>query len=308
MARKYEFKERGKRLSNWGRWGEDDEIGTLNFITDEHRVAAAGLVRRGRVFELSMALGSTGPQAGGAGRFNPIHHMSLTPADYDMPDGLIASDDIIIMPLQAATQWDALSHIGYDGQLYNGVPGSAVNNLTGASRNAIDKVADRLATRGVLLDIARLKGVERMSAGEEITADDLDAAERRQGVRVGTGDVLLVRTGWYRYFLDGDSATFMGDEPGIGASCCDWLHAREVAAAAVDNWAFEVRPSLEEGVKLPVHTVLIRDVGFTIGEMFNLEQLSEDCEQDGVWEFFFCAPPLKITGAVGSPITPLAIK
>lgn len=300
------FKELGARLRNWGRWGPDDEFGTLNFATPERVAAAARLVRTGRVFDLGMPLDSSGPQPGGL-RFNPIHRMSATPADFaDGPGGMIASDDLVIMPTQAATQWDSLAHVGYDGEFYNGVPGSAVTTF-GASRNSIDKVAGRLAGRGVLLDIARLKGVDSLAAGERIDAEDLNAAERSQGVTVGSGDFLLVRTGWYRTFLAGDHPGYLGSSPGLGLSCCAWLHDREVAAVCADNSAVEVLPSEVEGVEVPLHMILIRDLGMTLGEMFDLEALAADCAERSVWEFFFTGPALKITGAVGSPLTPLAI-
>lgn len=301
------LKELGRRISNWGRWGDDDEIGTLNFVTPERRVAAAQLVRTGKLFELAMPLSADGPQPGGL-RFNPIHRMSVTPADWaDYPGGVVAADDMIIMPLQCATQWDALSHVGYDGLLYNGHKASEVTGA-GAAKNSIDKTVERFITRGVLLDIARLKGVDQLPVSYRITPEDLEAAEQRQGVRVGSGDVLCVRTGWYREFLAGNHEAYLGDQPGLAIACAEWLHDREVAAIATDNYAVEAMPSEIDGLIIPLHMILIRDVGLTLGEMFNLEQLSADCEDDGVWEFMFCGAPLKIPGAVGSPLTPIAVK
>ena len=122
------------------------------------------------------------------------------------------------------------------------------------------------------------------------------------------GDILLVRTGSYQWFLEGDKDHFMGDEPGLGVASAEWLHEREVAAVALDNWACEVWPSRVTGGNIPFHQVAIRDMGLTLGEMFNFEDLAADCEQDGVWECLFCAPGLKVTGSVGSPITPMALK
>lgn len=307
MAQVLDFKDLGRRLSNWGRWGEDDELGTLNFVTAETRVAAAALVRTGKVFDLGMPLNDRGPQPGGI-RINPTRRMTVTPADYvDSPGGIVAADDVVVMSLQCATQWDSLAHVGYDGYLYNGVPDSAVNSF-GASKNSIDRTIERLAGRGVLLDVARLKGVERMGAGEPISADDLTAAAERQGVEVRSGDILFVRTGWYQMYLEADGPTFLGSQPGLDLSCCEWLHEREVAAIAMDNVAIEVLPSEIDGIETPLHAVLIRDMGLTLGEMFQLEDLAADCEQDGVWEFLFAGPPLKFTSAVGSPLSPLAFK
>jgi kynurenine formamidase len=153
-----------------------------------------------------------------------------------------------------------------------------------------------------------LKGVDRLEDSYEITAADLSAAEERQGVRVESGDILLVRTGSYKWFLEGDREHFMGNEPGPGLDSCRWLYEREVAALALDNWACEVYPCLIEGAVIPFHQVAIRDIGLMIGEMFNFEDLADDCEQDGVWEFLFSGTGIKVTGGVGSPLTPLVLK
>jgi kynurenine formamidase len=301
-------KEIGKSLSNWGRWGDDDEFGTLNFVTPEKRVQAAGLVRTGKVFDLGMPFDENGPQAG-VGRFNPIRTMSISPTDgLGSPDGVIAADDIVTMPLQCATQWDSLAHVGYDGLLYNNTPAAAVTARTGATRNSFASVNDRLISRGVLLDIARVKGVDYLEDGTEITADDLEEAEGAHGVRVESGDILLVRTGIYQHFLNGDKARYMGSEPGLGLSTLQFLHDREVAAIACDNWAVEVFPSKVEGSFIPFHMAAIRDLGLTLGEMFNLEDLAADCASDGVYEFMLSGTGLKISHSVGSPVTPMALK
>ena len=300
--------ELGKELNNWGRWGDDDEIGTLNFVTPQKRVQAATLVKTGKNFDLGMPFDKDGPFLPGGFRINPVHVMTFLPSDTaGAPDGMMSADDMVIMGLQAATQWDSLAHVGYGGLFYNNVPARAVNNMAGATRNSFAKAVEHLISRGVLLDIARLKGVDRLEDSYEITSADLSAAEERQGVRVESGDILLVRTGSYQWFLEGDKAHFMGDEPGPGLDSCRWLYEREVAALALDNWACEVWPS-PVGGSIPFHQVTIRDMGLTLGEMFNFEELAADCEQDGVWEFLFCAPGLKVTGSVGSPITPMALK
>jgi kynurenine formamidase len=235
--------------------------------------------------------------------------MSFTPNEsFGAPDGMIAADDMIVMGLQSATQWDALSHVGNDGLLYNNTPAAAVNAMAGATRLSFASIVEQLTSRGVLLDIPRLKGVDRLADSTEITPEDLTAAEQRQGVRVESGDVLLIRTGTYQYFLEGDIAAYMGPEPGLGLAAAEWLHEREVAAVAMDNWAVEVWPSQVEGSTIPFHMVAIRDIGLTLGEMFDLEALAADCAQDGVYEFLFTGAGLKISGAVGSPVTPMALK
>ena len=302
------FKAVGMRLSNWGRWGSEDELGTLNFITPEKIVRAARLVRTGQAFELSLALDEAGPQRGVNGRNNPVHVMTIAD-DVSFPAGMFLADDMAILSLQCATQWDSLAHVGYDKHLYNGVPIGVVTVKRGAMRNSIDKLGPRVVGRGVLLDIPRALGTEILEGGYEITQTDLELAEQRQGVRVGSGDILLLRTGWQQKLEQRDAASYMGNvAPGIGLDCCDWLHDRQVAAIASDTQAMEVKPPRDPLASHPIHMVLIRDMGMTLGEMFNLEALARGCAEDGVYDFFFSAPPLKITGAVGSPITPIVIK
>ena len=303
-----DFRDLGARLRNWGRWGDDDERGTLNHITPERLVAAGGLIRQGRIFDLGIPFDEAGPQPGG-GRINPVHLMSQTGDTQMFPGGFKYADDYIFMPLQGATQWDSLAHVYYDDHLYNGFPSSDVT-VVGAFHDTIDKIAKGVAGRGVLLDIARLKEVDWLENSYVITPDDLDAAIAAQGdVVVGAGDILVFRTGWRRLFVEhGSPQEFMAGEPGLGQDCCEWLHARDVAAVCSDNWAIEVLPGEDPNAVFNVHMVLIRDMGMTLGEILDLEELAADCAADGVWEFFFCAPPLKVTKGVGSPINPLAIK
>lgn len=300
----------GKKLSNWGRWGADDERGTLNFISPEVVTRAAGLVRRGRVFSLGLSFGADGPQIGQGGRVNPLHLMTAVdqrlPGEY--PDGFRYADDIMVLPLQCATQWDSLAHVHYDGRLYNGFPASTTSPA-GAARNGIDKIGPGIVSRGVLLDLARAAGVPRLAPGTAIQPADLDAAARDQGVRIERGDVLLVRTGHLSVFKTaGDRVGYMRRMPGLGMACAEWLHGHEIAAVASDTSSVEVIPFEDPQTPLPLHLICLRDMGLTLGEMFDLDALADDCAADGVWEFFFTAPPLKITGGVGSPLNPLAIK
>jgi len=271
---------------------------------------AAGLVRRGQVFSLGLSFGADGPQIGQGGRVNPLHLMTAVdqrlPAEY--PEAFRYADDIMVFPLQCATQWDSLAHVHYDGQLYNGFP-ATMTTYGGAARNGIDKVGAGIVSRGVLLDLARAAGVPRLQPGTAITPADLDAAERAQRVRVEAGDILLIRTGHLSVFkVDGDRVGYMRMMPGLGIACATWLHARQVAAVAADTNSVEVIPFEDPKTPLPLHLVCLRDMGLTLGEMFDLDALADDCASDGVWEFLFSAPPLKITGGVGSPLNPLAIK
>lgn len=302
-------RELAARVSNWGRWGAEDERGTVNFVTADKVRQAAGLVRSGRVFSLGMEFGAGGPQIGQGGRVNPLHLMSaIDGALPGYPGEFRYADDVIVMGLQCATQWDSLAHVHYGGQLYNGFP-AATTTAAGASRNGIDKQAAGVVSRGVLLDLARAAGVEALAPGYAIGVADLEAAERTQGVTAGTGDVLLLRTGHLAaYKGHQDRVAYMRMMPGLGLACAEWLHRREVAAVASDTNAVEVIPFEDPALPLPFHMVAIRDMGLLLGEMFDLDELAADCAADGVWEFLFSAPPLRVTGGIGSPLNPLAVK
>ena len=302
-----DFRELGQRLSNWGRWGADDERGTVNLITPECIVAASALVRRGAIFDLGIPFDRNGPQPGG-GRINPVRLMAETGDQQSFPGSFHYADDYVFMPLQAASQWDGLAHVFYDDQLYNGFPASDVGPK-GALHCSIDKMAKGIVGRGVLLDIARLRDVPWLQAGEVITPGDLDAAAARQGVDVRSDDILYVRTGWRTKFkAEGKDAGFMTGEPGLGLACAEWLHDHDVAVVASDNWAIEVLPGENPAEAMQVNMVLIRDMGMTLGEILDLDELADDCAADGISDFFTAAPPIKFTNAVGSPINPLAIK
>jgi kynurenine formamidase len=306
-------KEWGRELSNWGRWGDDDQIGTLNLLTPEKVRAGAALVRTGRVISCAIDFGKDGPMpAGGSpgiGRFNPLLTMTQTGANQHLPGGFQYADDEIQMTLQAATQWDALAHAFYDDVMYNGRPQSLIDHH-GASANSIHNVRNGIAGRAVLLDIARHKGVPSLDDGFAIMPDDLDACATAEAVKVGAGDILLIRTGRTgRATTDGgygDSFVF-GPTPGLSVRCAHWLKLHDVAAVAADNVGVEVMPSEVPGAMMPLHMICLRDMGLTFGEIFDLDELGAACAESGVYEFFLSAAPLPIIGAVGSPINPLAI-
>jgi len=309
-----------KRYSNWGRWGKDDQLGTLNFITPEKVKEAAPLIRKGTVFSLAIPFDENGPQTGGFGRFNPIHLMIRDGNDAlagttirDFYDGrdryLRGTDDLIIMPLQCGTQWDALSHIVYDGKIYNGYDASLVSSK-GALRNDIAQAKDRVASRGVLLDVARYKRKPWLEPGEVITGEDLEGSCHAEGVRVSRGDIVLVRTGQMGQVKSAGkwNGYAGGPAPGLGLSAAPWIYRNEIAALATDTWGTEVLPNETEDVFQPLHIICIVYMGLLLGEIFDFEALAADCARDGAYEFFFVSPPLPITRAVGSPINPLAIK
>jgi kynurenine formamidase len=322
MPRRYDEKrfdlqhlrKTAEQCKNWGRWGPNDEAGTLNYVSPADVVAAARLIRRGKVFSLGLNFDRNGPQKGLWGnRFNPIHTMLATGTDAvsgaQDKGGLRYADDMVSLPLQCGTQWDALGHIFYDDKMWNGYDAQLVDS-NGAQKNSIDKVKDRMVGRGVLLDVARHFHVPHLEDGTAITVEDLDATAKAQSVEVRRGDFVIVRTGQMEQRLDsGDWGGYGGgDAPGLAFETCEWIHQKEIAAICTDTWGCEVRPNETADASQPWHWVVIPMIGITMGEIFYLRDLAADCAQDRVYEFFFCGPPLPITRAVGSPINPMAIK
>ena len=309
-------REAAERYRNWGRWGDDDVLGTLNFIDDDKRRAAAALVRRGATFSLSQSFDVDGPQRGrGSKRTNPIHTMTATGAnarDPDRPHGMAGADDVIFMALQSSTQWDGLGHIFDHGLAWNGREAAEVVTAAGDQVTGIEHVAEHMVTRGVLLDVGRVVGAAgELEDGFAIREEHLEATIAAQGItaRVGRGDAVLVRTGRYaRARREGWGHYAGGPSPGMSFFSADWLHRTEIAALATDTWGMEVVPTDLPGAGLPLHQIVIPNMGLFIGEIWDLEALADDCAADGVYEFLLTAPPLKVTGAVGAPVHPVAMK
>ncbi|WP_213775805.1 cyclase family protein [Bradyrhizobium sp. dw_78] len=307
--------EAAKKLSNWGRWGSDDQIGTLNNVTPEDIVGAGRLIRKGRVFALGLSLKEPIQSGLFGGRWNPIHTMLATGTDaksgnQDEPAPYLRyADDAINMPCQASTQWDALCHIFLDDKMYNGFDASLVD-ARGARKLGIEQVRDKMVGRGVLLDVARFKGVDSLDDGYGITIDDLNACAAAQKVQVRKGDFVIVRTGHQeRCLAKKDWNGYAGgDAPGFAFETCYWLREKDVAAICSDTWGCEVRPNETNEANQPWHWVVIPALGISMGEIFYLKELAQDCAEDGVYEFFFTAPPLHLPGGAGSPINPQAIK
>src|SRR5712691_1840737 len=272
-----------ERLKNWGRWGADDEIGTLNNISPRDIVNAARLIRKGKVFSLALNFDSSGPQNGQwGGRFNPIHTMLATGTDAvsgrQESIGLRYADDIVTMPLQCGTQWDALGHIFFGEKMWNGYDARLVDS-NGAQKNGI-------------------------GTGE------LEKCAADQGVEIQRGDFVIVRTGHMeRCLRSGEWGGYAGgNAPGLRFETADWIRRTDIAAICADTWGCEVRPNESDVASQPWHWVVIPMIGISMGEIFYLKDLAADCANDHVYEFFFFAPPLPITRAVGSPVNPIAIK
>jgi kynurenine formamidase len=306
-----------ERCSNWGRWGVDDVLGTLNFLDDAKRRAAAALIHRGASFSLAQSFDANGPQKGWRRRTNPVHTMLDTGVDAErgnqgFPHGLGGADDVIFMPLQASTQWDGLGHIFDHGMAWNGRRAGDVVTSEGDLVTGIQNATGRISGRGVLLDVGRAIGQDgELPDGFAITAEHLAATMKAQGVSstVGRGDLRLVRTGRLaRARREGWGDYAGGASPGLSFTTADWLHGSEIAGIATDTWGFEVRPNEFEVAFQPLHQVCIPHMGLSIGELWDLDALAADCAADGVYEFWLSAEPLPVTGAVGAPVAPVAVK
>jgi kynurenine formamidase len=294
-----EFAALSKQVSNWGRWGPDDELGTLNLVDAAAVRRGVAAVQDGRSLSLAMPLDDKGPQMGFIpGRINPLRTMIALNQPF--------SDDVVTMGLQAGTHWDALAHVSHDGTLYNGHPASAIT-IAGASRCGIDKVAT-IVSRGVLLDLPGSKGVDKLEPGYAVTAADLDAAAEQAGVNVEAGDVVLVRTGQIQNFHAGDRLAYAYPSAGLSLSTAEWFHAHDVAAVATDNLTCEVYPSEIDEPYLPVHLLHLVYMGLTQGQNFDLEALAADCAADGRYTFLLDASPQPFTGGLGSPVNPVVTK
>lgn len=308
MALPERFHQLAAKVSNWGRWGDEDERGTLNLIDEAARLRGVAAARTGKAFSLAIPFDENGPQTGAIpGRDNPSRTMIMvnTPLTEDGEDGFCTSDDAVTMGVQAATHWDSLAHAAYSGQLYNGFGFEQVDE-TGAHRLGIENVGP-LATRGVLLDIARLKGVDTFDEGYAITGEDLEAAAVAARVTVEPGDAILVRTGQVRH-LPHDKARYNQPSPGLSTQSVEWLHDHDVAAVATDNLTFEVWPCEDPAVMLPVHLLHLRDMGLLQGQNFTFEELAADSAADGQWTSLLVASPLPLTGSVGGAVAPVALK
>ena len=305
MALPQEFVDLAREVNNWGRWGDDDELGTLNLITPDVVKRAAACVRTGRTFPLGLPLSEDGPQIGAVpGRINPIHRMTqVNTAFLEDPDAIRFSDDVVEMGLQCATHWDALSHASYKGNLYNGFPADSITE-DGASRCSSDRVRS-LVSRGVLIDVARAKGVDRLDGGYAITSADLDDAAR---VDVEAGDVVLIRTGHIQLLADGDKRSYGRSAAGPGMDAVRWFRRHDVAAVATDTMSFEVFPCERDDLFFPVHLLDLVEMGMIQGQNFDLEALAVDCAEDGVYTFFLEATPEPFVKAVGAPTQPVAVK
>lgn len=307
MALPDELAELAARVRNWGRWGVEDERGTQNLIDEHATRRGLASARRGQAISLAIDL-DRAPQEGGApGRFVPRHSMlSLNTTYTGDPQDACFNDDVVDMPLSAATHIDSLAHVTYGGQMYNGFPASAVQVPGGATRCGADKL-DPIVSRGVLLDLPAVKGVDRLEAGCAVSAEDLDAAVAHAGVTLAPGDVALVRTGHMRYLHEGDVFAYNHDSPGLSAATIEWVHRHDLGAVFTDTYVFEVWPPQDWAAMMVVHMIHIRDMGLIQGQNFDLEALAEACAESGAHDFLLTAAPERLAGGCSAPVHPVAI-
>jgi kynurenine formamidase len=286
-------------ISNWGRWGENDELGTLNLITPEKRKAAAALVRDGVSVSLALDLN----KAADALNTNPFEQ-ALTVSQFG--GHAVAGDRYSVLYHGFAhSHMDGLTHFSHGGKLYNGVSADVLEK-GGARKLGIQNAKDGIFTRGVLVDIPWLRGVEFLEPGTAITSEDLEAWEARTHVTIASGDVLLIRTGRWERVRQKGQWNFLEEAAGSHASLARWLKARDVAVIGSDGVS-DVMPSGVEGLVNPLHELVLVSLGMPVLDNLDLDPLAGEARQRGRWTFLFVASPLRVPGGTGSPLNPLAI-
>jgi kynurenine formamidase len=306
------FTDMAARVRNWGRWGPEDEIGTLNLIDEPARRRGAASVVSGRAFALGLPLSEAeGIQLGFVeGRVNPTRTMVQVnkPVNADQPDWVCFSEDVLTLATQCATHWDALAHSSYGGVIYNGYPASTVS-AEGAARCGIHRLGT-VVSRGVLLDVARALGRDVLEPGYPIMPNDLDAALALSGITLEPGDIVLVRSGQMVHLAPErrDLVAYTWPSPGLTIETAEWFFRHDVAAVATDTLVFEVYPSQHEDAYLPVHLLHLVEMGLTQGQNWVLDALAEDCAADGRYSFLLDATPLPLTHGLGTPLNPVALK
>jgi len=308
-----------KELSNWGRWGKEDQAGTVNLITPAKRKQAAALIKEG--ISVSMSLdGDIAPKGaapepppptpppGGRGRgsrYTWQHVMRSTGQNMTAPSGYAVDSITVSFHGNNTTHFDALSHFIYEGHIYNGVPASEITTW-GAEKNDVMPFKDGLVTRGVLIDWPRHKNVPFMGDDEAIYADDLEAWEKKSGVKIESGDCVLLRTGRWKRVADKGPLNLNVAAPGLHASAGRWLKDRDIALLGSDV-VQDVRPSRVEGVNQPIHQLFLVAVGTPLFDNCDLEAASDQAAKLRRHTFCMTVAPLRVPGATGSPFNPLAI-
>jgi kynurenine formamidase len=289
-----EFDQMFNQVKNWGRWGKDDQLGAANLITEAKRKQALALAKNGITVSLA---------------HNPLTEAApdnTSPFEHTMNRGLSTDTYKVSYHGYAHSHIDALCHIIYKDQTYNGYPRAEVNTEKGCTKLGVQNLKNGIVTRGILLDIPRLKGVPYLEPGTPVFQEDLEAWEQKAGIKVSPGDAIFLRTGrWARREKLGPWPVSR-NEAGYHASVAPWLKARGVSFLGSDD-AQDVTPSLVEGVNLPVHTLAITALGVDILDNMDLEAVAETAARLNRWEFLLMVAPVPVTGGTGFPANPLAI-
>jgi kynurenine formamidase len=298
-----EFRSLYDRLRAQVPWGPDDRRGALNYITPAEVLAACGQVRLGRTLSLAAPVEDWET----LDNPDPAQHQMKEPLGADAGPGLSFSMDRIAMNIHgnADTHVDALCHVIFDSKLYNGVPAETVTE-TGAAELSIAIAADGIVGRGVLLDVPRSRGAPWLEPGDHVTADDLFAAERDQGVRVGRGDIVLVRVGHRRRRTERGPWDASAGRAGLHPTLLPVLAERQIAALGSDG-NNDTAPSAAEGVDFPVHVLAVNALGLHLMDYLQFDQLGPLCEREGRWSFLCVIAPLRLPTGTGSPVNPIAI-
>jgi kynurenine formamidase len=303
-----EFEEIFESVKNWGRWGPDDELGTLNLITPERVRAAAGLVHSGRRVSMAIPINTI------AGPDNPNPATRFVTQAHDVPvDGSKVRFGLDWLGMAAHgdchTHVDALCHISYDGQTYNGRVANEIMLSTGAIAQDMAVVSDGVVGRGVMLDIAGMRGIDWLEPGEAITAADLDACLEHQGVDIGEGDILVLRTGHHARRLalgPWDNGPDGEGKAGVHVDAIPWMHERGIAAFLPDGDG-ETVPSVVEGITYPIHPLQVVAMGMLVSDSLQFEELIAACREEQRYEFMVVGLPLRLPGGTGCPWNPIAI-
>ena len=302
--------------SNWGRWGPDDEVGALNFLTAEEVLRGVRHITSGSVFTLQRLIGDPRGDPVWPGRTPAERTQILDESNWDgddspaFPGGLHYADDKINCFLQGSTQYDALGHVWYDGLIWNGY--DARTTVGGLDRASVQPIAERgVVGRGILLDMARHRGKNTLDPKETFDHTDLQECAQAQGVTIEPHDIIVIRTNFLQQFFDLGQAFYEDfGEPGLTYSpeLVSWFQEMEIPNLVTDTIANETTFDPVYGVALPLHCALMRNLGVTLTEICDLEELAANCAEDGQYTFLYVAAPLKVALGSGSPVNPVAIK
>lgn len=303
---------------NWGRWGPEDEVGSLNYLTPAEVLRGVGAVRTGKVFTLALEIGHRGGEPLWPGRMSARHFPIQDRGSYEagkaqtIPGGVEYAEDGLIVALHGPTHCDGLAHTWLDDLAWNGFP--AGDSKSGLRRAGILPVAERgIVGHAVLLDVARHKGLPYLPMHTQVTLADLVDTAKAQGVVIARHDIIVVRTGIFRlYYEEGATAFYEDlDEPGLSyePDLLEWFHDMEIPVSGTDNCAGELLlPLTTDGAMLPMHAALSRNLGVVFIEAHWLEAWADDCAADGKYDALYMTAPLKIRGGTASPVNPVVVK